>query len=153
PKVVTVTFDSPVFVGPRNAAVRNDGTDVQAAPARVTGGRTIVIPLRRNLPSGDYSVRWSVVSEDGHPEEGVLAFGVGTTGTPVAVLTPGGVTTWQRGIMRAVLFLGILPAAGAAFFSLFVLGGALPRPQRFLLSGAFIVAFVGADALIHVTAA
>ena len=77
PSAVYVTFDSPVRVGPRNAAVRNDGVDVLAGKPRVTSGDRLVIPLRHALDSGSYSVRWSVVSDDGHEEEGVIAFGIG----------------------------------------------------------------------------
>ena len=43
---------------------------------RVTSGNRLVIPLRPSLSAGTYSVRWSVVSDDGHEEEGVLAFGM-----------------------------------------------------------------------------
>src|SRR5207248_11548268 len=87
PSAVSVTFDSPVRVGPRNAAVRNDGVDVLGGKPHVMSGNRLVIPLGRSLSAGNYSVRWSVVSDDGHEEEGVLAFGIGTSGAPVAVLT------------------------------------------------------------------
>ena len=36
-----------------------------------------MIPLQPNLPDGNYTVRWSIVSDDGHHEEGVIAFGIG----------------------------------------------------------------------------
>ncbi|HEY3922089.1 MAG TPA: copper resistance protein CopC [Gaiellaceae bacterium] len=153
PSVVVVTFDSPIRVGPRNAAVRNDGTNVLAGKPTILTGNRIELPLQAGLGSGDYSVRWSIVSEDGHEEEGVIAFGVGTAGAPVAVLKTQGTTTWQRVIMRTLLFLGVLGAAGAAFFAVAVLGGALPRRQAHLLFVCFLFAFAGADALIHVTGA
>ena len=53
------------------AALSSQGT------AHVVGAKTLVIPLRRGLANGDYSVRWSIFSDDGHLESGVLAFGVG----------------------------------------------------------------------------
>jgi methionine-rich copper-binding protein CopC/putative copper export protein len=150
PSAVYVTFDSPVRVGPRNAAVRNDGVDVLAGKPRVMSGDRLVIPLRPALDSGSYSVRWSVVSDDGHEEEGVIVFGIGTGAKP-AVLTTRGYVTWQRVIMRTLLLLGVLGAAGAAFFSVAVLGGALPKRQAHLLFAFFLLAFAGADALIHAT--
>jgi len=153
PSAVLVTFDSPVRVGPRNAAVRNDGVDVLGGKPRVTSGKRLVIPLQPGLGSGTYSVRWSIVSDDGHEEEGVTAFGIGTSGRPVSVLTTRGYVTWQRLIMRALFLLGVLGAAGGAFYSVFVLGGALPRRQAHLLFGCFVLAFAGADALIHATSA
>ena len=153
PSAVSVTFDGPVRIGPRNAAVRNDGVDVLDGKPRVTSGNRLVIPLSPSLSAGNYSVRWSVVSDDGHEEEGVVAFGIGTSGAPVSVLTTRGYVTWQRVIMRALLLLGVLGAAGAAFFSVAVLGGALPRRQAHLLFVFFLLAFAGADALIHATSA
>ena len=39
---------------------------------------------RRDLPDGDYSVRWAIVSDDGHLESGVLVFGVGAGRAPPA---------------------------------------------------------------------
>jgi copper transport protein len=153
PRDVFVTFDSPVRVGPRIAAVRNDGVNVLGGKPRVTRGDRLVIPLQTGLDSGTYSIRWSIVSDDGHEEEGVIAFGIGTSGRPVAVLTTRGYVTWQRLIMRALFLLGVLGAAGGAFYSAFVLGGALPRRQAHLLFACFVLAFAGADALIHATSA
>jgi copper transport protein len=152
PRAVYVTFDSPVRVGPRNAAVRNDGAGVLAGKPRVTAGNRLVIPLHSALDSGSYTVRWSVVSDDGHEEEGVVVFGIGTS-PKAAVLTTRGYVTWQRVIMRMLLLLGVLGAAGAAFFSLAVLGGTLPKRQAHLVFAFFLLAFVGADALIHATSA
>jgi len=151
PSTVVVTFDSPVRVGPRNAAVSNDGTSVLAGKPQVASGNRLVIPLRVGLPSGDYSVRWSIVSEDGHEEEGIVAFGVGTAGPPVSILTTRGYATWQLAIVRALFYLGVLGAAGAAFFSATVLGGAMPRRQAHLVFACFVLAFAGADALIEMT--
>ena len=64
------------------------GTDVvNSADQSVLGGaphnaasdvRKLVIPLKPGLPDGDYTVRWRIVSTDGHIISGVLAFGVGT---------------------------------------------------------------------------
>jgi copper transport protein len=153
PRDVFVTFDSPVRVGPRIAAVRNDGINVLGGKPRVSRGNRLVIPLQPGLDSATYSIRWSIVSDDGHEEEGVIAFGIGTSGRPVAVLTTRGYVTWQRLIMRALLLLGALGAAGGAFYSAFVLGGALPRRQAHLLFACFVLAFAGADALIHATSA
>src|SRR4051812_296148 len=76
PTAVFVTFDSPVHVGPRNAAVRNDGANILDGRPHIERGNRLVLPLKPGLSSGSYSVRWSIVSDDGHDEEGVLAFAV-----------------------------------------------------------------------------
>ena len=117
-----------------------------------------MIPLKPNLRDGNYTVRWSIVSDDGHQEEGVIAFGIGKGGgTPTAALGARGFVTWQQVAMRATFFLGVLAAVGAAFFALVVLrsldaGPALMRRHALLLGASFLIAFVGADALIRSTA-
>ena len=154
PRYVSVTFDSTVRVGPRNAAIRNDGTNVLDGTPRIAPGNQLVIPLRGGLADGEYTVRWSIVSDDGHEQEGVIVFGLGRTAAqPTAALTTHGFVTWQRVLMRTLFLLGVLGAAGAAFFSVAVLGGDLPRRQAHLLFVCFLLAFAGADALIHVTSA
>ena len=158
PRVVRVVFDDGVRVGPRNAAVGGGGRSVLAGRGRIVNGKTLVLPLRA-LGEGDYSVRWSVVSDDGHQEEGVLAFAVGTgRAPPVATLTARGIVTWQRIVSRTLFFLGVLGAFGAAVFSWWVLRPlrlqrALLRPQAHVLFFGFLLAFLGSDALIHAAAA
>jgi copper transport protein len=154
PRDVRVEFDDDVRVGPRNAAVAAGGRSVLQGRARIVGGKTLVLPLDA-LGEGDYSVRWSIVSDDGHQEEGVLAFAVGTgRAPPVATLTARGTVTWERVLARTLFFLGILAAAGGAVFSLWVLrplrlDRALLRPQAHVLFFGLLLAFLGSDALIH----
>ena len=155
PRGAVITFDSSVRVGPRNAAVRNDGTSVLGGPPRITDSRTLVIPFRTNLGQGNFTVRWSVVSQDGHEEEGVIAFGVGRAATtPVAVLTAAGTVTWERVIMRWLFLAGTLVAAGLAVFAVAVLRPlgrerGLTQPLAHASFFGLALAFVGADALAH----
>jgi copper transport protein len=160
PRSVVVTFDDTVRAGPRNAAIRNsDGVNVLRARAHVSRRTSLVLPLRAQLGRGDYSVRWSIVSEDGHEEEGVIAFAVGAgRAPPLAALTARGLVTWQRVLMRTLFYLGILAAAGVALFSVAVLRPAgleerLRRPTANLQFVAFLLAFLGSDALIHTASA
>ena len=159
PRTVRVTFDSGVRVGPRNAAVANEGgASVLQGKPRVVDHKTLVIPLQR-LGDGDYSVRWSIVSDDGHQEEGVLAFAVGEgRPPPVATLTARGLVTWQRALARTLWYLGILGAIGGTVFAVAVLDPlgierALMRPQAHVLFFCFLAAFLGSDALIHAAGA
>jgi copper transport protein len=159
PSVVTASFSSSVRVGARNAAIRNDdGADVTGGEPFIRESRTLVIPLKPGLRNGTYTVRWSIVSDDGHREEGLIAFGIGKgSGAPVPVLGIRGSVTWQQIAMRTVFLLGVLSAFGMAVFALVVL-----RPLRaehdllqrhaHLLFVAFLLSFAGADALIHDTA-
>jgi len=116
PSSVRVVFDDTVERGPGIAAIRNGGGSVLAGKARVQGGRTLVIPLRAALGRGAYTVRWGIVSDDGHLESGVLAFAVGRGSAPVAAL--GAEATGPRVpdvIARWLFFLGVLGAVGIAF--------------------------------------
>src|ERR687883_493007 len=58
PTAVRVLFDDAIRPGPGVEAVRNGGGSVLAGQAHVPRGnpRELVIPLRRGLAAGDYSV-------------------------------------------------------------------------------------------------
>ena len=150
PAEVRVTFDSTVRPGPGIAAIRNGGASVLAGQARVAGAKTLVIPLRRGLADGDYSVRWSVISDDGHLESGVLAFGVGIgRAPPIAGLTAEatGPTADSVGA-RWLFFAGVLGAAGMALFTFVVRPRELERIP-IVVSTAGVLAALGAAQEIH----
>ena len=80
--VVRLRRRSPGRAGERGGSQRRRvGARRQAERAR---SQTLVLPLRDGLVDGDYSVRWSAVSDDGHIVQGVLAFSVGTGRAPPA---------------------------------------------------------------------
>ncbi|HZS30868.1 MAG TPA: copper resistance CopC family protein [Gaiellaceae bacterium] len=150
PAVVRIVFDDVVRVGPGIEAVRNGGSSILGA-APSAAGKTLLIPLRPHLPNGDYSVRWSIVSDDGHLESGVLAFGVGVgRAPPTATLkaestSPGAGTTAARWLFLA----GVLAAVGIALYALVVLEGALPQRVAYVLGGAAVLAATGAGIEAH----
>src|SRR5205085_7891387 len=109
PSAVRVLFDDAIRPGPGVEAVRNGGGSVLGGRAYVPRGnrRELVIPLRSGLADGDYSVRWSVVSDDGHDERGVTAFAVGAgAARPTASLSAGGVGRTGDVAFRVLLFAG-----------------------------------------------
>ena len=75
PTAAVLHFDNGVVVGPGNAAVDSGGHSVLDGVARARG-HVLTIPLDR-LERGSYTIRWSVVSDDGHNESGIVAFAVG----------------------------------------------------------------------------
>ena len=94
PAAMRVLFDDAIRPGPGVAAVRNGGGSVLARAAYVPrrNPRELVVPLSHGLANGSYSVRWSVISDDGHNERGVTAFAVGAgAARPTATLTAGGI--------------------------------------------------------------
>jgi copper transport protein len=153
PQTVRVEFDDRVRVAPGNAAVTNDTNRsvLDGRPRAV--GHVLVIPLRSQLADGVYSVRWSVASDDGHREQGVLAFGVGAgTGSPTSVLGASSPLSWSNLVLRALFFFGVLAAAGATVFWLLtrdVLGGRIRVPLAHLLFFALLAAFLGGSGMLH----
>ncbi len=147
PAQVRVVFDDLVRVGPGVAAIRNGGGTVLAGRARVEGGRTLVIPLKAGLAAGDYSARWAIVSDDGHLQSGVIAFGVGAgrpAPTPALAAgtngpTAGGVAT------RWLFFAGLLGAVGIALFALLARPRDEERVALTLASSAVAAAFGAAE--------
>ena len=120
PVAVRVVFDDTVHVGPGIEAIRNGGRSVLVGRSRVEGGRTLVVPLRRGLADGAYSVRWSIISDDGHLESGVLAFAVGLgRPAPTAVLSAESTQPKAGAVASRWVFLaGLLGAVGIALFAL-----------------------------------
>jgi copper transport protein len=125
PSEVRIRFDDRVTVGPGNAVVDADRNSVLGgSPLVEHGGRELVLPLR-HLDKGSYSVRWGIVSDDGHVESGVLAFRVGPaplgTGAPRSVLEAESGRPSGGNVFARWLFLGgILVAGGIALFRLLV---------------------------------
>ncbi|HEY2354741.1 MAG TPA: copper resistance protein CopC [Gaiellaceae bacterium] len=144
PSAVRVVFDDVVRVGPGIEAVRNGGGSVLGG-APTASGDTLTIPLRSHLRDGDYSVRWSIISDDGHLESGVLAFAVGagsaapTSDLKAEATGPSAGTTFARWLFLA----GILAAVGISLYALVVLREA-DRRIAITLGVAAAAAAVGA---------
>jgi copper transport protein len=150
PASVTVTFDDVVRVGPGNKVERNGGGSVLAGKA-TTKGRSLVLPLQAHLGEGDYSVLWSVVSDDGHLEQGVLSFSVGTgRAPPASSLHASSSLRFSTVLSRWIFFAGLLLAAGFALFDV-----AIWRPVAGSGLGTGVIAiglagmFVSAHGLVH----
>jgi copper transport protein len=153
PQQVTVRFDDTVDVRGGNEVVSNTtGASVLAGPA-VVRGHTLVLPLRPKLANGAYSARWSIVSDDGHAEEGVIAFAVGAgSASPTSVLGASVPLTWNDILLRTLYYLGLLVGGGAAIFGLILrrlLGDRLRRPLAHLLFFSLLFAFLGGSSILH----
>ncbi len=124
PQRVLLRFDQPVKpvsggTGVVDAAGRTVlGGPVSSSPKDV---RVLEIPLRPSLPAGDYTVRWKIVSTDGHLISGVLAFGVGLgRPPPQAQTTQSSAVDWPFLTARFVYFAGLMLLVGGAVFRLAV---------------------------------
>ncbi len=143
PVGVQLLFDDTVSVGPGNEVVRNGGDSALGGSPRVSG-RHLVLPLRAGLPNGDYSVRWSVISNDGHIVQGVLAFAVGRgRPAPDSSLKPVSRSRTADTIERWLFLFGVLLAGGVAVFRYAALRAA-SRVIPALLVAGFAVCIAGA---------
>lgn len=151
PTQIRVFFDDAVIVGPDNAVVRNGGASVLAGKPRVVaGGRELVLPVRK-LDAGDYSVRWRILSDDGHIEGGVFAFRIGARTGPGPVSTlraEGGGPSGTDVVSRWLYLAGILVAGGAALSRLGV-GPIRGRAAANVVAVALVAVFLGGSSLLH----
>ena len=152
PAAITVEFDDSVRVAGGNAAVDNETQSSVLAGKATASGRDLRIPLKP-LADGAYSVRWSIVSEDGHREEGVLAFAVGAgSASPHSVLGASVRLSWSDILLRSLYYLGVLAGGGFAVFALVerrVVGRELQRPLAQLVFFALLLAFLGGSGILQ----
>jgi copper transport protein len=148
-----VVFDDTVRVAGGNAVIDNGSRASVLGGKAVAHGPIVTLPLRTDLRDGDYTVRWSIVSDDGHREQGVLAFAVGQgRAPPRAVLGASAPLSGIDLLLRTLYFLGILVGGGAALFGLLArseLGERLLRPLAHLLFFALLATFLGASGMVH----
>jgi copper transport protein len=153
PQTVRIEFDDRIHVAHGNAAVSNASNASVLAGAPHIAGHTLVLPLRTGLADGSYSVRWSIVSEDGHREQGVLAFAVGSgNASPHSVLGASAPLSWSNLLLRTLFFFGVLAAGGATVFLVLtrrVLGDRIRAPLAHLVFFALLAAFLGGSGMIH----
>jgi copper transport protein len=147
PADVSVVFDDSVHIGPGIEAIRNGGGSILAGRAHLEGARTLVIPVQQGLAKGNYSVRWSIVSNDGHFESGVIAFAIGLgRPPPIAGLAPAATgPTTDTVVARWLFFAGVLGAAGIALFALVAGAEGEERIPLVLATAAILAAFGAAD--------
>lgn len=116
PARVRIEFTTPIRSG---ALVLEDalGKDWSIGEVRVEG-----VLLERaagaGLADGDYTARWSAVTDDGTPLDGVLRFGIGVApddGNPFDdVITPHGITQVRNAAAVGVGLLTLVTAAAVA---------------------------------------
>ena len=156
PSQVTIRFDEPVRVQGGTVVVANSGKRSVVAAKPRTHGSTVGIPLQR-LRDGDYTVRWRVLSDDGHIVAGVFAFAVGAgRAPPSAALTAGGTNLTTNVISRWFFFAGLLVAVGVSLFMPLAWQPALraagadthDRTLWPLAFVGFVLAFLGASTLL-----
>jgi copper transport protein len=142
PAAVVLRFDQAVIAFPDSIAVRSEEGRVLSDDA--VGGadaRVVLVPVR-SLPRGAYTVRWHVLSSDGHPISGVYTFGVRVAAPPPTEAFGASGPTRTEDFVRWTYFLSLALVVGGLGFALLVLRGMPPRlaGRLYKLIGLGIVA-------------
>lgn len=141
PKAVELRFDQPVQAEP-NAIQVVDAFGKPVAGASRSVDRSVRAPLKR-LPRGAYTVRWHVLSRDGHVVSGVFTFGVRAKAPPPTEAFGASGPTRTEHVVRWAYFLGLALLLGGLAFRLLIAPSTLPPAAErrfFLLTGAGAVA-------------
>src|SRR4026208_1232208 len=118
PRAVVLHFDQSVQAAPNAIVVKRELRKPLPAPASAHG-QTVRVPLKR-LPRGPYTVRWNVLSEDGHVVSGVFTFGVRANAPPpTGAYGSSGPTTTEH-FVRWAYFLSLALLLGGVGFRLLI---------------------------------
>lgn len=160
PAAVTLTFSE--AVQPVVAQIRvtaPDGSPAGSGRISTAAAPTVRIPLRTGGPQGTYAVSYRIVSDDGHPETGVVTFSVGApSAVPPVPVTAGApavspLTSVAMGVARFLAVLGLVLVAGPMLFLIRLWPAGLPRRAAVLLErGGLVVAAAGTVAELYLQA-
>jgi copper transport protein len=139
PALVRLHFDQLVQL-PTIEVIDTRGVN-HALPAVVSG--TEVTAKVRALPTGAYTIRWHVLSSDGHVVSGVWTFGVRVAAPPPTEAYGASGPTRAEHLVRWLYFLALAIVIGALGFRLIVLRGIVVPPavekRLLLLAGIGVV--------------
>jgi copper transport protein len=141
PRSVMLRFDQPVQAEPNAIEIKNAFGKLVSGTARSTGFdvRTSVGRLAR----GAYTVRWHVLSQDGHVVSGVFTFGVRANAPPPTEAYGASGPTTTEHVVRWAYFLALALLLGGLGFRLLIVRGELPPAAErrfFQLTGLGVVA-------------
>jgi len=153
PRRVVLRFDQAVGIIPHSLEVlAADGRKVSGAPRFGPDHRVVEVPVT-GFVRGGYTVRWRVLSSDGHVGSGVYTFGYRMAAPPPTEAYGASGPTWSDDAARWGLFVTLALLLGSLGVRLLVLREPLPpalSKRLYLFSGlgAFAVIDVGIVAFI-----
>jgi copper transport protein len=152
PATVVIRFDQAVTALPDAIVVIGTrGATVSGSAFSAGDGRDVIVPVRR-LPKGAYTVRWHVLSSDGHAVSGLYTFGVQVPAPPPTEAFGASGPTRGEDIVRWLYFLSLALCVGGVGFALLVLDG-VPRElagRFYRLTGLGVFATVNVGILAFV---
>jgi copper transport protein len=126
PTTVVLRFDQAVTAFPDSIVVRSAQGLVVSDDAASGADAQIVLAPVRSLPRGAYTVRWHVLSSDGHPISGLYTFGVRVAAPPPTEAFGASGPTRTEDFVRWAYFLSLALVVGGLGFALLVLRGMPP---------------------------
>lgn len=145
PSSVAFTFDEPVVLVPDGFQLFDGSGGHNMVPVEAVDA-TVRATLPPDLATGSYVLAWRVVSDDGHPESGVLSFAVGRAGAsvPTVVENDTGAVVVVYGVLTALGYLALFGLVGLTVFDLFVArtttaGRRLPRVAAITAVSAYVL--------------
>ncbi|HDR6289200.1 TPA: copper resistance protein CopC [Bacillus cereus] len=125
PSIVSVEFGEAIepsnFTSLMVIDEKGNRVDLKNTSIDPKNAKLLTIGLKKNIPNGIYSIHWKVISEDGHPVQGVIPFGIKITGEEASKLqakTTNYTPTADVVINRGLLYIGISLYIGVLFFHL-----------------------------------
>ena len=132
PTEVRLRFNQPVEVISNAIQVlAPDGTVLSGTARTEDNNLVVVAPVSRLVKGHGYTVRWRVISQDGHSPAGVFTFGVGVPAPPPTEAVGASGTTWKDDVARWAVFAALALLIGPLVVRLIVLRGHEPVPDAF----------------------
>jgi copper transport protein len=153
PGRIVLRFDQAVGVIPHTLeVVAADGRKLSGPPAYGADHRVVWAPVR-GFVRGGYTVRWRVLSSDGHVGSGLFTFGYRIAAPPPTEAYGASGPTWSDDAARWGLFVSLALLLGSLGVRLLVLPEELPpalsrRLYLFSGLGAFAAIDVGIAAFV-----
>jgi copper transport protein len=123
PASVLIRFDQAVTALPDSIVVRAaNGRVVSATTVDGTDARVVLVPVGE-LSRGVYTVRWHVLSSDGHTVSGLYTFGVRVAAPPPTEAYGASGPTRAEDAVRWLYFISLSLVVGGLGFALIVLRG------------------------------
>ncbi|MEO5833550.1 MAG: copper resistance protein CopC [Nakamurella sp.] len=145
PTSVELIFDEAVFLVPDGFQLYDATGTHRTVPAAAVDA-TVRATMPTDLPDGSYVLGWRVVSDDSHPESGLVPFSIGHADAtaPVVDQTDSRPVGVVYGALTALGYLGLYTLVGLTVFDLFVsrtvtAGGRLHRLAAVVAIGAYLV--------------
>jgi copper transport protein len=138
PKVVRLNFDQGVKPLSNSIVVYTNNGSVVSGAARNGSSTHDVVASLRHLPKGPYTVRWHVISGDGHVISGLFTFGVRYPAPPPTDAYGASGPTTTEHVVRWLYFVALALLVGGMGTRLLVVRGSLPgraRRRFYLLTG------------------